>query len=65
VPDGLSKEEFQSALKVLVRSGKLCGVALMVFDAAKDADGSQARRIVELVTGALLNPNTLRLEKVK
>ena len=55
VPDGLSKEEFQSTLKVLVKSGKLCGVALMVFDAAKDADGSQAKRIVELVTGALFN----------
>ena len=55
VPDGLSKEEFQSTLKVLVTSGKLCGVALMVFDAAKDANGSQARRIVELVAGTLLN----------
>jgi arginase len=55
VPDGLSKEEFQSTLKVLVKSGKLCGVALMAFDAAKDADGSQARRIVELVAGTLLN----------
>jgi arginase len=55
VPDGLSKEEFQSTIKVLVKSGKLCGVALMVFDAAKDADGSQARRIVELVAGTLLN----------
>ena len=55
VPDGLSKEEFQSTLKVLATSGKLCGVALMVFDAAKDADGSQARRIVELVSGALLS----------
>jgi arginase len=54
VPDGLSKEEFQSTLKVLVTSGKLCGVALMAFDAAKDADGSQARRIVELVAGTLL-----------
>jgi arginase len=62
VPDGLSKEEFQSALRILVRSGKLCGVALMVFDAAKDADGSQARRIVELVAGALWNLYTLRLE---
>ncbi|MCJ7560655.1 arginase [Candidatus Bathyarchaeota archaeon] len=55
VPDGLSKEEFQSTLKVLVKSGKLCGVALMVFDAAKDADGNQAKRIVELVTGTLFN----------
>jgi arginase len=63
VPDGLSKEEFQSILKLLARSGKLCGVALMVFDAAKDADGSQARRIVELVTDALPNLNMLDLEK--
>jgi arginase len=63
VPDGLSKEEFQSILKVLVRSGKLCGVALMVFDAAKDADGSQARRIVELVTGALLIQTRYDLKK--
>jgi len=55
VPDGLSKEEFQSTLKVLVTSGRLCGVALMAFDAAKDANGSQARRIVELVAGTLLN----------
>jgi arginase len=53
VPDGLSKEEFQSTLKVLVKSGKLCALSLMVFDAAKDADGNQAKRIVELVSGAL------------
>jgi arginase family enzyme len=53
VPDGLSKEEFQSTLKVLVKSGKLCALSLMVFDAAKDADGNQAKRIVELVSEAL------------
>jgi arginase len=53
VSDGLSKEEFQSTLRVLVKSGKLCGMALMVFDAAKDADGSQARTVVELATEAL------------
>jgi arginase len=63
VPDGLSKEEFQSALKILVGSGKLCGVALMAFDAAKDADGSQARKIMELVTEVLPNLNMLGLEK--
>jgi len=53
VPDGLSKEEFQSTLTVLVKSGKLCGLALMAFDAAKDTDGSQAKRIVKLVAEAL------------
>jgi arginase len=65
VPDGLSKEEFQNTLKILARSGKLCGVALMVFDAARDVNGSQARKIVELVTGALLDLNRLHFTKVK
>jgi arginase len=53
VPDGLSREEFQNTFKALAKRGKLCGVALTAFDAAKDADGSQARRIVELVSEAL------------
>jgi len=53
VPDGLSKEEFQTTLKLFVGSGKLCGLALMSFDAAKDADGSQAEKIVKLVAEAL------------
>jgi arginase len=52
VPDGLLKEEFLCIVKALVKSGLLCGVALMSFDAAKDADGSQARNIVELVAEA-------------
>jgi arginase len=43
VPDGLSKEEFQSTLKTLVGSGKLCGMALMAFDAAKDAEVKQEK----------------------
>jgi arginase len=49
VPDGLLKEEFLGIAKALVDGGKLCGVALMAFDAAKDVDGSQAMKIVELV----------------
>ena len=52
VPDGLSGEEFQTTLRVLVKSGRLCGLGLMVFDAAKDANGGQAKRIVELVAKA-------------
>jgi arginase family enzyme len=52
VPDGLSRTEFRSIVKALARSGRLCGVSLMAFDAAKDADGSQARKIVELVAEA-------------
>ena len=52
VPNGLSKKEFQRTLKVWVKSGKLCGVAIMVFDAGRDPDGSQAKRIVELIAGS-------------
>jgi arginase len=53
VPDGLSRGEFQSIFRALAKSGKLCGVALAAFDAAKDSEGSQARRIVKLVSEAL------------
>lgn len=53
VPDGLSREEFQTTLKILVKSGKLRCVALMSFDAAKDANGSQAKRLVDMVIEAL------------
>src|SRR4030066_2380911 len=53
VPDGLTKEEFQSALKILARSERLCGLTLTAFDAAKDADGSQARNVLNLVVEAL------------
>jgi arginase len=52
VPDGLLREEFGSVVRALVRSERLCGVALMAFDAARDVNGSQARRIVELVAEA-------------
>lgn len=53
VADGLTKEEFQIALKMLARSGKLCGLTLTAFDAAKDTDGSQARNILEIIVAAL------------
>lgn len=49
VPDGLQKEEFLTIAKALAATGELCGVALMAFDAAKDIDESQARKVVELV----------------
>jgi arginase len=53
VPDGLTKREFQTAFRALARSGNLCAVTLTAFDAAKDVDGTQARRIAELVAEAL------------
>ena len=53
VPDGVSKGEFLSTFKALAKSGKLRGVTLAAFDAAKDFDGSQARTVVGLVSEAL------------
>ncbi len=53
VSDGLLEEEFQRVLSVLAESGKLCCMSLMAFDAAKDSDGSQAKKIVNLVAEAL------------
>ena len=53
VIDGLSGEEFRTVFRGLVRSGKLCGVMLASFDAAKDADASQARKLLDLVVEAL------------
>jgi arginase len=53
VADGLSKEEFQATVQGLVRSGRICGVMLAAFDAAKDADGTQAKKLVDLVVSAL------------
>ncbi len=53
VLDGLSREEFRTVVRGLVRSGKLCGVMLASFDAAKDADGSQATKLRDLVVESL------------
>jgi arginase family enzyme len=53
VPDGLSRGEFVITFKALAKSGKLCAVTLTAFDAAKDLEGSQARKLAGLVSEAL------------
>lgn len=53
VADGLLLKEFQETLRMLVKSGKLCGIAVMMFDAAKDHRGEEARKLVKLVASAL------------
>jgi len=53
VGDGLSMGEFQETLQGLVRSGRLCGIAIMVFNAAKDPKGMEARKVVRLITDIL------------
>jgi len=51
--DGLSMGEFQKTLQALVRSGRLCGMAIMVFNAAKDPKGVEARKVVRLIAEVL------------
>jgi len=53
VGDGLSMVEFRETLQGLVRNGRLCGMAIMVFNAAKDPEGVEARKVVRLITDAL------------
>ncbi len=53
VQDGLSMHEFQETIQTLVKSRKLCGMAIMVFNAAKDPKGVEARKIVRLITDVL------------
>jgi len=53
VGDGLSMGEFQETLQGLVRSGRLCGIAIMVFNAAKDPKGVEARKVVRLIADVL------------
>jgi len=53
VGDGLSMGEFQETLQGLVRSGRLCGMSIMVFNAAKDPEGVEARKVVRLIADLL------------
>jgi arginase len=53
VRDGLSMGEFQETLQGLVRSGRLCGMAIMVFNAAKDPEGVEAKKVVRLIADVL------------
>jgi len=53
VGDGLSMVEFRETLQGLVRSRRLCGMAIMVFNAAKDPEGVEARKVVRLIADVL------------
>lgn len=54
VPDGLLEDEFGAVLRALAKSGKLRCMSLVAFDAGKDADGGQAKKLVDLVVEALV-----------
>lgn len=53
VPDGLTEEEFTNTFGTLAKSEKLCCVTLTAFDAGRDPDGKQAKKIVELISRVL------------
>jgi arginase len=52
-PDGLGLTECASALRVVRRTGKLCGLAVMVFNARKDPNGTEAQRLNRLIVDGL------------
>jgi len=53
VGNGLSMGEFRETLQGLVRSGRLCGMTIMVFNAAKDPKGIEAKKVVRLIADVL------------
>ena len=53
VPNGLGLTECASALRAVRDTGKLCGFAVMVFNARKDPDGTEARKLNELIVDSL------------
>ncbi|MHC4561728.1 MAG: arginase family protein [Planctomycetota bacterium] len=50
VPGGLTREEFVTSAGELIASGLVCGLAVMVFDTRKDPTGSEANKVVEMVS---------------
>ena len=53
VPDGLGLSECANALKVVSHSGRLCGLAIMVFNARKDSTGKEAAKLNQLIVNSL------------
>jgi arginase len=53
VPDGLGLAECSNALRVVSQSGRLCGLAVMVFNAHKDPHGKEANQLNQLIMNSL------------
>jgi len=53
VPDGLSLSEFSSAVHIARATGKLGGLAVMVFNPLKDTKGLEARKVAKLIADAV------------
>jgi len=53
VPGGLGLAESASSLRVVRQTGKLCGLAVMVFNAHKDPHGREAAKLNKLIVESL------------
>jgi len=53
VPDGLKLNECANALHVVRKTERLCGLAVMVFNARKDPDGTEARKLNRMIVDGL------------
>lgn len=53
VPDGLKLAECTSALRVVRETGRLCGLAVMVFNARKDPNGTEAQKLNRMIADSL------------
>jgi arginase family enzyme len=53
VPGGLGLAECANALRVVSQSGKLCGLAVMVFNPQKDPNGKEAMKLNQLMVNGL------------
>lgn len=53
VPDGLGLTECANALRVVHETGRLCGLAVMVFNARKDPNGTEATKLNRLIVNSL------------
>jgi arginase len=53
LPDGLSWDEGASVLTTAMRSGRVVGVEVTIYNPALDADGSAGRALTDMVAAAL------------
>jgi arginase len=52
-PDGLTLAECACVLRAVRETGRLCGLAVMVFNARKDPDGTEAQKLNQLIVDSL------------
>jgi len=53
VPNGMTLAECARVLRNVRKIGKLCGLAVMVFNARKDQKGTEARKLNQLIVDSL------------